>query len=198
MMSLFTLTLILFLIMDPLGNMHFFINHVEGIKPSRQKFIIVREMLFALLAMIFFSILGDALIDLLSISQSTVYLASGIILLLTALRILFSSEERYPKKSDEEPYLVPLAIPIIAGPSLLATIMLFSDTEPSISKMLTAIFIAWACSAVLLISSKHVVRVLTKSGLTACERLMGMVLVLLSIQRIAEGVVLFMQPHQIS
>ncbi len=195
-MSLLTLTLTLFLIMDPLGNMHHFLNHVEGIKTSRQRFIIVREMLFALLAMIFFSVLGESIFNLLSLNETTVYVASGIILLLTALKILFSEEDRFPRKSNEEPYLVPLAIPIIAGPALLATIMLFAQTEPSVVKMLIAIFIAWGASSAILISSKHILKLLGKGGLTACERLMAMVLVLISIQRIAEGVLIFIGQYK--
>ena len=194
-MSLLTLTLILFFIMDPLGNIHHFLNHIEGIKPTRQRFIIIREMLFALIAMVIFSIIGDSLLSVLALSPETIYIASGVILLLTALKILFSPEERFPRKSNEEPFLVPLAIPIIAGPALLATVMLFSNTEPSVVMMMSAIFIAWIASSILLLFSKQILNVLGTGGLTACERLVAMVLVLLSVQRIAQGVLIFLGQH---
>jgi multiple antibiotic resistance protein len=146
--------------------------------------------------MLFFSFLGEWLINLLSLSMVTVYITSGVILFLTAIKILFSQEERFPAKHGEEPFLVPLAIPIIAGPALLATIMLFSSTEEAVSTMFTAILFAWGITSALLLNSRLVVKVLGPSGLIACERLMGMVLVLISIQRMAAGALLFINDYK--
>ena len=190
-MSLFSLTLVLFLIMDPLGHIKSFISYLEGIKPKRQKFIIAREMVIALIAMLFFNFMGEHLLSLLDISMSTIYLTSGIILFLVAIKILFPKSELIEhKKNGDEPFLVPLAIPMIAGPALLATIMLFASTEESVSMMLLAVFIAWISTSIILLFSKQILRVIGTGGLTACERLMGMVLVLLSIQRIMQGIIL--------
>lgn len=195
-MDIFSITLTLLFIMDPLGNMHHFMNHVEGLQPARQRIIILRELCLALVAMLFFSFLGEWLINLLSLSLVTVYVTSGVILFLTAIKILFSQEERFPAKHGEEPFLVPLAIPIIAGPALLATIMLFSSTEAAISTMLIAILLAWVITSLLLLNSRLVVKVLGPSGLIACERLMGMVLVLIAVQRMAAGILLFINEYK--
>ena len=193
-MSLLSLILVLFLIMDPFGNAKSFISYLEGINPKRQRFIIIREMLIALFATLLFSLIGEYIFTLLDISETTVYLSSGVVLFLTALKILF------PKAKDTidlqsprpEPFLVPLAIPLIAGPALLATVMLYAQTEPSPYTMIIAILVSWAASITVLLSSKQLMRLIGNSGLIACERLMGMVLVLLSVQRFLEGITLFL------
>ena len=191
-MTLFSLTLVLFLIMDPLGNMHFFLEYLEGLHPKVQKKVIIREMLIALITILAFNFLGEYLFKLLEISDTTVYLASGVILFLVAIKILFPKPEMHEiKKPLEEPFLVPLAIPTIAGPALLATVMLYADTEASGLTMLWAILIAWTLSCLLLLASRKIVRLIGASGLTACEKLMGMILILLSVQRMLQGVLLF-------
>lgn len=91
---------------------------------------------------------------------------------------------------EGEPFIVPMAIPLIAGPALLATIMLYSETEAYIMPMIGAILIAWFASSIILINSKRIVGLLGTSGITACEKLMGMVLVLISVQRLAAGVIM--------
>ncbi|MBS0656441.1 MAG: antibiotic transporter [Verrucomicrobia bacterium] len=196
-MTLLTLALVLFLIMDPVGRINAFLNTLGGIEHKRQKIIIIRELLIGLAVMIFFSFVGDHIFSILEISNVTVFLTSGIILFLGSIKILFPSADEieaqkleYSKKNREEPFLVPLAIPMIAGPALLATIMLYSGSEESISTMLSAIVLAWVAAAIILIYSKSLLRLLGSSGLAACEKLMGMVLVLLSVQRFMEGVIL--------
>lgn len=191
-MSLFSLTFILFLIMDPLGKVQSFLNYLEGLEPKRQGFIIVREMLIALATMLVFNFLGEYLFELLQISNITVYLTSGVILFLVAIKILFPGRDiEEVKKPVTEPFLVPLAIPMIAGPALLATIMLFASTIKSPWESCSAVIIAWVVSCLILLSSKMLLRTLGPAGLTACEKLMGMVLVLLSIQRILQGISIF-------
>lgn len=193
-MSLLSVTLVLFLIMDPLGNVPSFLSLVKDIPPKRQRFIVVREMLIALVAMLLFNYIGEFIFDILQVSEITVRLSSGLILFLIAIRILFTSpvslRANLPKG---EPFITPLAIPLIAGPSLLATIMLYAHMEPSQPIMLTAIFIAWLCASLILLASPFLQRYLGNNGLMACERLMGMVLVLLAIQRFMEGIIQFMQ-----
>jgi len=187
-----TLTLILFLIMDPLGNVSSYLKMVSGLDPKKQHYIVIREMLIALAAMIIFNYLGEFIFSQLQITPVTVRVASGVILFLIALKILFPSptslRANLPK---EEPFIVPLAIPLIAGPSLLATIMLYAHTEPSQMTMLTSILIAWAAAVIVLLFSEQLQHTLGSNGLMACERLMGMILVLLGIQRFLEGIALF-------
>jgi multiple antibiotic resistance protein len=196
MVTLFTATLVLFLIMDPFGNIATFLSVLEKVNPQRKKMIIFREMGIALAAMLLFGMIGKFLMQVLHVSPITVHITSGIILFLVAIRILFPGIGNFRNQlknslGDEEPFVVPLAIPLIAGPSLLATIILYAQLEPSRSVMLTAIMIAWLISCLVLLSASFLQRILTNNGLIACERLMGMVLVLLAIQRFLEGIQLF-------
>jgi|AMWB02.1.fsa_nt_gi multiple antibiotic resistance protein len=191
-MTLFTLTLTLFLIINPLGNMKHFLTLLEGLKARRQFYVIAREMLIALVTMFIFSFFGEGIAAAFHLTQTAIFITSGLILFLTAIKILFSSREDYiPKFRGEEPFLVPIAIPIIASPALLATIMLFSQTEPLVWPMIVSILIAWGISIMLLLASGPILKVIGQNGLTAIERLMGMILVLISVQRFMEGVQLF-------
>lgn len=189
-MTLLTLTLILFLIMDPIGHVKAFLRCLEGIEPKRQTYIIWREMFIALAFMLGFAALGEVIFSVLAISNTTVYLASGLILFLVAIKIIFPHPDDEVQPMEGEPFIVPMAIPLIAGPALLATIMLYSETEAYIMPMIGAILIAWFASSIILINSKRIVGLLGTSGITACEKLMGMVLVLISVQRLAAGVIM--------
>jgi len=188
-MTLFNITLVLFLIMDPIGNISPYLSMVKHLEPAKQKKVLIREMLIALATMLFFLFLGEWIFDLLHLSEPTVKLSSGVILFIIALQILFphlsSLRQNLPQ---EEPFIIPLAIPLIAGPSLLATIMLYAHMEQTQSIMLGAVLIAWIAALIVLLSSGFLDRILGTRGLMACEKLMGMILVLLAIQRFLDGV----------
>lgn len=187
-MDLFSLTVILFLIMDPIGNISSFLSLLQDLPKQKRRKIIIREMLIALIAMILFNILGEYIFWILDINETTVRIASGLILFLVAIKILFPSVDSLRANlPDGEPFITPLAIPLIAGPSLLATIMLFARLEPSPVIMLLAILLAWFASMIVLLLGRRLKNVLGLNGLAACERLMGMILVMLAIQRLAEG-----------
>lgn len=195
-MSLFTISLALFLIMDPLGNLNSYLSLVNGLPASRQKFIVVREMSIALGVMLLFNFLGEHIFFFLSLSETTVRLSSGVILFLIGIKILFTSSDNPRANLPEgEPFIFPLAIPLIAGPGLLATIMLFAHLEPSLLEMFAAIVIAWIAAVLVFVFGKQIKRILGQNGLLACERLIGMILVLISIQRILEGIILFWRTY---
>ncbi len=192
-MTLLTLTLTLFLIMNPLGNMKHFLTLLEGLKGRRQCFVITREMILALIAMFIFSFFGEHIAGAFHLNQTSIFLSSGLILFLTAIKVLFPPKDDYiPRIHGEEPFLVPIAIPIIASPALLATIMLFSQTEPLVWPMMVSILMAWGVSMLLLLASRPILKLIGQNGLTAIERLMGMILILISVQRFMEGILLFM------
>lgn len=190
-MSLVSLTLILFLIMDPLGNVAYFIEVLNHIPPKKQRWVIVREMLIALGVMIFFYFLGDLILDFLEVSDASVSLTSGTILFLVAIKIIFPSSRysRVQSHGDSEPFIVPLAIPLIAGPAMLATIMLYSHLLGAV--VMVPILIAWFAASMVLVMSPFLIKTLGRNGLMAIERLMGMILILLAIQRFLEGIHLF-------
>jgi multiple antibiotic resistance protein len=190
-MSLLTLSLTLFLVINPLGNTKSFITLLGGLQPWRRNLVIVREMFLALILMFIFSFLGEWIASIFSIDQTTIYLSSGVILFLSAIKIIFSKEEPYIPRVEGEPLLVPIAIPMVASPALLAMIMLFSQVEPLVLPMVLAIVFSWFFSMILLLLSPFMLRILGGSGLLAIERLMGMVLVLIAVQRFMEGILSF-------
>lgn len=191
-MTLLNISLILFLIMDPIGNISSYLYMTKDLEPKKHNRIIFREMLIALAVMIAFHYLGEYLFDILKLSDVTVRLSSGLILFLIAVKILFPSTTSLRANLPKgEPFIFPLAVPLIAGPGLMATIMLFSNLDQYEPLMLPAIFIAWFASVVILYFSGTISRVLGKNGLMASERLIGMVLVLISVQRFLEGIMAF-------
>lgn len=191
-MTLAFLSIVLFLIIDPMGNVSSYQKLMNKLPPERRMKVAMREMLIALGVMVFFNELGEVLFHFLGLSELGLRIASGVILFIIALKILFPKSEEQHQDLPGEPCVFPLAIPMIAGPAVLATIMLYAHLEPSQPIMLTAIFIAWGASSLILFFSSFFERVLGNNGLTACERLMGMVLVLISIQRLAAGIELFL------
>ena len=188
-MTLFTIAFTLFLIMDPIGNVTPFLNMTEDFSSKKRRWIVIREMGIALGFMLFFTFLGEYLFNILNISEVALKISSGLILFLIALQILIphfdSMRESLPKG---EPFFTPLAVPLIAGPSLLTTIMLFTHLEPSVSLMLFSIALAWGAATAVLFFSEKLQRILGINGLQVCENLMGMILILLAIQRFMDGV----------
>lgn len=193
-LTLLNITLTLFLIMDPIGNIASFLTMMRDIDPKRVKYIVMREMLIALAVMFAFNYLGEFIFTFLELDHVSVRIASGLILFLVAIKFLFpSSSNLRANIVPGEPFIIPLAIPLVAGPALLATIMLYANMETCQPLMLTAILIAWMVSCIILMLAPVLYRCLGKNGLVACERLLAMVLVMLAIQRFMEGVQQFIQ-----
>lgn len=195
-MTFISLSLILYFIMDPVGNIASFLSQTEKFTPSKQRAIIFREMFFALALMLIVNVIGEYLFSILSISEVTVRLSSGVILFIAAFQILFPGLNSLRRNlPDCEPFLTPLAIPLIAGPSVLATIMLFAHTEESFFIMVAAICLSWVFALVTLLLGKKLQDLIGNNGLSALERLMGMILILLAIQRFMSGILLFIQTN---
>lgn len=195
-MEFITIIITLLLIMDPIGNVNSFLKMIDGMPRRRQYWVIFREMLIALGLMLLFNFIGEWICYVLCLSETAITLSAGMILFLTALKIIYPSETSpRAKLPSGEPFIVPLAVPLIAGPSLLATIMLFAQLEQSQAVMLGAIFIAWAIACTLLIFSHGIKQGLKSNGLLACEKLMAMILIILAIQRFMDGVTLFLKNH---
>lgn len=186
---LFTVIVILFLIMDPIGNISSFLKMVDELPSKRVRWVVFREMLIALAFMLGFNFLGEFIFQILQLDHQTVELASAVILFLTAIKILFPSSNslraNWPKG---EPFIIPLAVPLIAGPSLLATIMMLAHLETSQPAMLIAILVAWAAAMIILLFARQLQHYLGHNGLMAGERLTGMLLVMLAVQRCMEGI----------
>jgi multiple antibiotic resistance protein len=192
LLHMLSMSVALFLLMDSIGNVPLFVALLKNIPVKRQKSIIVRELFFALCIIIFFWLLGEPLLRFLNIQIPTILISGGIILFLIALKMIFPSHVQEKMDSvEKEPYIVPLATPLVAGPAVLAAVMLYSGSENS-WVCIGAIIIAWTASTTILLSSSFLKSLLKEKGLIACERLMGLVLTLLAVQMFLEGMVRFL------
>ena len=176
--------------MDPIGNVAVYLSILKNIEPERKRFIIIRELLFAILILVIFMFLGKYILDILQISESSLGIAGGIMLLTISFKMIFpGKEDLYFHNKDSEPLIVPLAVPLLAGPSAIAAVILMMAQEPSRwPEWFLALIVAWAMSGVILISSETLGRKLGARALTAIEKLMGILLLLVSINMLVEGI----------
>ncbi len=184
----------LVLVMDPLGNVPIFLSVLKDVKRGRRERIILREMLIALGVLLLFLFGGQAALNLLGLEQEAVSVAGAIVLFLIAIRMIFPSPYGLMGDTPEgEPFVVPLAIPLVAGPSSLAFAMLMVHNDPTrMMDWTLALVGAWAVSAVVLLASPILLRALGNRGLIAMERLMGMVLVMIAVQMFFDGLQSFL------
>ena len=190
-MEIFATALTLFLIMDPLGNIPIFLSVLDSVPEKRRKPIIVRELLIALGLMVLFLFAGFSILHTLGLSREAVAIGGGVVMMIIAIRMIFPAPGGVlPDDSDDggEPFIVPLAVPLVAGPSILATLILLVERNPDqIMKSLSAVILAWSVSAVILYFSTKLYKILGSRGLKAIERLMGMILISISVQMLLNG-----------
>ena len=189
-MDTFSAAVMLFLIMDPLGNLPVFLSILRHVDPKRRRKVMLRELLFSLVIMMGFLFAGQQILSFLNLRQEAVSIAGGIILFLIAIKMIFPSPGGVTGlAAGEEPFLVPMAIPMIAGPSILASLLLLANQEPTrMVDWSLALLMAWGASAVILMFYELFNKLLGERGLTAVERLMGMLLVMISVQMLLDGV----------
>lgn len=184
----------LFLIMDPLGNTSLCLSILKDYSPKQQQRIILREMLIALGFIVLFLFVGDTMLGFLEIDPHTIKIAGGLILLLISMKMIFPQIENSRADNNiQDPFIVPIAIPLVAGPSLIATIALYAKQIDDKSIMLSAIFLAWSLVALILYFAPHLKKILRERGLTASERLMGLILILISSQMLLDGIKMFVK-----
>ena len=189
-MTVLSAALLLFLILDPLGNIPVFLSVLRPLTPKRQRVVLARELLIALLVLMGFLWGGKYALELMHLRQESVQIAGGIVLFLIGIRMIFPRPEGLMGElPDGEPFIVPLAVPLVAGPSGMAAVMLMGSNEPTrLGDWSLALLIAWGATAVILFSAPLLYRLLGRSALTAMERLMGMLLVAISVQMFLDGI----------
>ena len=191
-MTIFSAALLLFLVMDPIGNIPLFLVTLKNHEPDQQKKIIIRELLFALAALVLFLFGGHFLLKLLHISDSALTMAGGIILFLIAIKMIFPATMGTLAQDmdiEGEPFIVPLAIPFIAGPSAMASVLFIVSRDTARwPEWLVAIFLAWLASGIILFSASRLSDHLGKRGIIAMERLMGMILTAIAVEMIMNGI----------
>jgi MarC family membrane protein len=189
-MTITAAALLLFFILDPLGNIPVFLSLLKELPPARQRKVLVRELLIALGVLMLFLWGGQYALELLHLKQESVSIAGGIVLFLIGLRMIFPTAEGVMGDvPGGEPFIVPLAIPMIAGPSGMAAVMLLGSQEPDrMGDWMLALTLAWLATAVILFCATWLKKWLGMRALTALERLMGMVIVAISVQMLLDGI----------
>lgn len=189
-MTVLSAIFLLFIIMDPIGNVPLFLSTLKNITPERRRKIIVRELLIALLVLFVFMFSGKYILAFLQISESSLGIAGGIMLLTISFKMIFPGKgDLYPHNEEVEPLIVPLAVPLLAGPSAIAAVILMMAQEPARwMDWSLALFVAWIMAGVILISSEKLGRRLGVRALIAIERLMGILLLLVSVNMLVEGI----------
>lgn len=194
-MTIYSAAIMLILVMDPFGNIPIFLSVLSHVKPEKRRKIIIRELLIALLFLTFFLFFGKYILSGMHITEPALGIAGGTILFLIAIKMIFpSSNSSYigDKESQEDPLIVPLAVPMVAGPSAMAIVILLSTQYPD--RLLTwfgALLIAWSIGFVILLLSENISRIVGRRTLKAIERLMGMILTTMSIQMLLTGIKTF-------
>ena len=187
--ELFSAAILLLLVIDPFGNVPIVLAALANVPPARRMRIVVRECVAAYVILLAFLFGGKTFLAWLGLSETSLAIAGGIILFLIALRMVFQHPEGlFGDPPGNEPFLVPLAIPAIAGPSALATVMLMVSRDPSHRlAWVIALTVAMIVTTIVLVASNRLQRVLGERGMIAVERLMGLVLTAIAVQMLLDG-----------
>lgn len=194
-MTTLSAAILLFLIMDPLGNIPLFLSLLKDVPPKRRRAVMVRELLIALAVLLMFLMGGQLILKLLQLREESISIAGGIVLFLIGIRMVFPPAEGgiFGQAAEGEPFIVPMAIPGVAGPSAMAALLLLTNTQPGrTADWAIALLCAWLATAVILLSSTYLFRWLGESVLTALERVMGMLLIALSVQMFLGGIAAYL------
>lgn len=196
--SLTSAVVILLLVMDPLGNIPFFISLLKHIEPRRRAAIIVRECLIAYAVLVAFVFFDERMLKVLGLSDSSLNIAGGVILFLIALRMIFRHPEGvFGNAPAGEPFIVPLAIPSIAGPTAMATVVLMASRSPErMLEWVGALTIAIALTLALLLSGERISKWIGERGILAMERMMGLLLTAIAVEMLLRGIEAFVRQLQ--
>lgn len=189
-MEILSAATMLFLIMDPLGNLPIVLSILKHIDPKRRRIVLIRELLFALLILMLFLFAGQSIMDFLHVQPETLSISGGVILFIIAIKMIFPSAGSITGlAAGEEPFIVPLATPLIAGPTVIATLLLLSSQNPhQLMELSAAVMLAWGGTFIILLFNGFFHKILGERGLKAVERLMGLLLVMISTQMFLDGI----------
>ena len=181
--------ILLLLVLDPFGSLPIFISVMRGVAPERRRIVALREVLLAFAALVVFMFGGEAFLQLMHLTERSLEVAGGVILLMISIRMIFGSGESiYSTDLDREPFVFPLAIPLLAGPSALATVLLLASRQPDrMFEWVGALTCAMLVSGVVLLAADRIRRWIGDSMVSAIEKLMGLVLTAVSVEMILAG-----------
>ncbi|OEE77565.1 YhgN family NAAT transporter [Vibrio ordalii] len=193
-MDILSAATMLFLIMDPLGNLPVMLSILKHLDPKRRRVVLVRELCFALIILMLFLFAGKNIMGFLHVQPETLSISGGIILFIISIKMIFPSAGSITGlAAGEEPFIVPMAIPMIAGPSVIAALLLLSTQHPdTLLELSASVLLAWGATFIILMFYGFFHKVLGERGLKAVERLMGLLLVMISTQMFLNGVKSYM------
>jgi MarC family membrane protein len=181
--------ILLLLVLDPLGSLPVFIPLMRQVAPERRTRVAVREVLIAFSVLFAFMFFGDVFLRVMRLSERSLEVAGGVILLMVAIRMIFSHEGGvYGTPEGKEPFIFPLAVPLLAGPSAMATVLLLASRQPDkLMSWLGALCGAMAVSGAVLLLCERIRKLLGDSVVSALEKLMGLVLTAIAVEMILAG-----------
>lgn len=183
--------ILLLLVLDPLGSLPIFISVLRNVEPARRARVAVREGLIAFAVLMAFMLGGQHFLRVMRLSERSLEVAGGVILLVIAMRMVFggSSQIYASEREAREPFIFPLAVPLLAGPSAMATVLLLASRQPAgLWQWVAAITVAMAICTAVLLAADRIRRLLGDSVVTAMEKLMGLVLTAIAIEMLLAGV----------
>jgi len=188
--DVFSAAVLLLLVIDPFGNVPIVISALANVPAARRVPIVLRECLIAYVVLLAFMLDGRLFLQWLQLSEVSLSIAGGIILFLIALRMVFRHPEGvFGDRPGNEPFIVPLAVPSIAGPSALATVMLMASRDPGrLPAWIAALSAAMLVASAVMLGAHRLQRGLGERGMIAAERLMGLVLTAIAVQMLLDGV----------
>lgn len=180
---------LLLLVLDPFGSLPIFISVLRGVDPARRTRVALREVAIAFGVLLVFMLAGQAFLALMRLTERSLEVAGGVILLIIAIRMIFASGgELYAADGRREPLIFPLAVPLLAGPSAMATVLLLASRQPErMLEWVGALTAAMAVSGVVLLAADRIRRLLGSSMVSAIEKLMGLVLTAIAVEMILAG-----------
>ena len=188
--ELLSATILLILVIDPFGNVPLVVSALHAMPAPRRVRVVLRECLIAYAVLLVFLFGGHAFLDLMHLSETSLSIAGGLILFLIAIRMVFSHPEGiFGDSVGSEPFIVPLAIPAIAGPSALATVMLMGSRDPGqLGVWAAALSGAMGITTLVLLAADPLQRMLGERAVLAFERLMGLVLTAVAVEMLLGGI----------
>lgn len=191
--SFVSAVVLLLIVCDPFGNIPLFVSALQGVPRERRVAIILRECLIAFAVLVTFVFIGGPFLRLLGLSELSLQIGGGVVLMLVALRMVFPTPEGiFGQTPGGEPFIVPLAVPALAGPSALATVLLLVSRDPArLWQWVAAIAVVMAASAVVLGFAERIMRLLGERVTLAFERLLGLVLAAIAVELILRGIKTF-------
>lgn len=189
--SIISTAIVLIFVIDPLGAVPVILSILKDVPLQRRRVIILREMLFGLGILLLFLFGGEFFLNIFHLETEAVRLAGAIIFFVIGIKMIFPGEEGSSGLygTSKEPFMVPIAMPLIAGPSTLATLLILGKSNDTSSfALFLALMLAWLISAVVMYLSPLLYALLREKGLSALERLMGMLLLMMSVQMFIDGI----------